>query len=80
VPPLEGMVLSDLHDQLGHDWRVVDDHHLEKTYNWKAFREALDFTKRVGELAEQIGHHPDIYLSWGSELGQGKGFHLDTYP
>jgi 4a-hydroxytetrahydrobiopterin dehydratase len=65
VPPLAGKALSDLHDQLGQDWRVVDDHHLEKTYSWKDFREALDFTNRVGELAEEIGHHPDIYLSWG---------------
>jgi 4a-hydroxytetrahydrobiopterin dehydratase len=25
----------------------------------------LDFTNRVGELAEQQGHHPDIHLAWG---------------
>ena len=27
--------------------------------------EALDFTNKVGELAENQGHHPDIYLAWG---------------
>ena len=26
---------------------------------------ALDFTNRVGDLAEEQGHHPDIYLAWG---------------
>lgn len=50
---------------LGGDWRVVDDHHLEKEYRFKNFREALDFTNRVGELAESVGHHPDILLAWG---------------
>ena len=29
------------------------------------FKEALAFTNRVGELAESVGHHPDIYLAWG---------------
>jgi 4a-hydroxytetrahydrobiopterin dehydratase len=38
---------------------------LEKEYKFKNFREALDFTNRVGELAEEQGHHPDIYLAWG---------------
>ena len=44
---------------------MVDEHHLEKTYPFKDFREALAFTNRVGELAENQGHHPDIYLAWG---------------
>lgn len=46
-------------------WQVVDDHQLEKEYTFKNFREALDFTNRVGELAESVGHHPDILLAWG---------------
>jgi 4a-hydroxytetrahydrobiopterin dehydratase len=46
-------------------WQVVDDHHLDKEYTFKNFREALDFTNRVGELAESVGHHPDILLAWG---------------
>ncbi len=28
VPPLEGEALSDLHGQLGDDWKVIDEHHL----------------------------------------------------
>lgn len=50
---------------LGGNWRAVDDHHLEKEFRFKNFRQALDFTNRVGELAEDVGHHPDIYLAWG---------------
>jgi 4a-hydroxytetrahydrobiopterin dehydratase len=54
-----------MHEQLGNDWKVIDEHHLEKEYRFKNFREALDFTNRVGELAESVGHHPDIFLAWG---------------
>ncbi|MGA9476556.1 MAG: 4a-hydroxytetrahydrobiopterin dehydratase, partial [Desulfobacterales bacterium] len=46
-------------------WMIVDEHHLEREYKFKNFRQALDFTNRVGELAEEQGHHPDIHLSWG---------------
>jgi 4a-hydroxytetrahydrobiopterin dehydratase len=65
VPPLAGEALEALRAELGGDWRVVDGHHLEKEYRFKNFREALAFTNRVGELAEEQGHHPDIYLAWG---------------
>jgi len=51
--------------ELGNDWRVVKSHHLEKEYRFKNFRDALAFTVRVGELAEEQGHHPDIHLAWG---------------
>ena len=44
---------------------MINDHHIEKEFTFKNFREALDFTVEVGELAEEEGHHPDIYLAWG---------------
>src|SRR2546427_12940172 len=65
TPPLRGAELDDLLAQLGNDWRGGDEHHLEKEDRFTNFREALDFTVRVGELAEEQGHHPDIYLAWG---------------
>lgn len=64
VPPLKGESITDLSSQL-EGWKVVAEHHLSKEFKFKDFREALDFVNRVGELAEQQGHHPDIYLSWG---------------
>lgn len=65
VPPLGGRELHDLQTALGGGWETVDGHHLEKEFDFEDFRAALDFTNRVGELAEEQGHHPDIYLSWG---------------
>lgn len=65
VPPLKGEELVRLTRELKDGWRVADEHQLEKEYKFKDFRQALDFTNRVGELAEAQGHHPDIYLAWG---------------
>jgi 4a-hydroxytetrahydrobiopterin dehydratase len=65
VPPLEGDELRGLLGALGHEWQVVDGHHLSKEYRFPDFAQALAFTNRVGLLAEQQGHHPDIYLAWG---------------
>jgi 4a-hydroxytetrahydrobiopterin dehydratase len=63
--PLKGGDLEQLRQRLGPGWTVAEEHHLEKTYFFKDFRGALAFTNRVGELAENQGHHPDIYLAWG---------------
>jgi len=65
VPPLKGKDLTTLAQQLDNGWQVVNEHHLEKEYKFKDFREALAFTNKVGELAESQNHHPDIYLAWG---------------
>jgi len=65
VPPLAGEALLSLHKELGQDWKLVDEHHIEKDYEFEDFKSALDFVNKVGDLAEAEGHHPDIYLSWG---------------
>ena len=65
MPPLKGKALQELYHQLNKGWRVVDEHHLEKEYTFKDFKEALDFTNKVGFVAAEEGHHPDIHLSYG---------------
>ena len=63
--PLLGEKLKALHDELGSSWEVIDDHHLEKEYEFKDFASALKFTNKVGEMANKVDHHPVIILSWG---------------
>ena len=46
-------------------WKVVQNHHLEKKFVFKNFKEALDFTNKISKIAEQENHHPDVYLAWG---------------
>jgi 4a-hydroxytetrahydrobiopterin dehydratase len=38
---------------------------LERVYKVKDFKEALALTNKVGEIAEQEGHHPRIVTEWG---------------
>ncbi len=51
--------------RLNPEWRVVNNHHLEREYKFPDFRQALAFTNKIGSLAERQNHHPDIYLAWG---------------
>jgi 4a-hydroxytetrahydrobiopterin dehydratase len=64
VPPVKGAELDALLRQIS-GWSVVKEHHLTKAYKFPDFRQALAFVNRVGEIAEQQGHHPDIFLAWG---------------
>ena len=64
TPPLKGEELDDLWRQIP-GWEVVEEHHLRRRFRFKNFREALDFVNRVGELAEEQGHHPDVRFGWG---------------
>ena len=64
VPPMKGEQINDMSSQLP-DWQVVNDHHLQRSYRFTDFRESLNFVNRVGELAEEQGHHPDICFGWG---------------
>jgi 4a-hydroxytetrahydrobiopterin dehydratase len=74
VPPLEGNAIDALLRQLDdgwtavdghHLWTAVDGHHLEREYRFENFALALAFTNRVGEMAEEQQHHPDLLLAWG---------------
>ena len=50
------------------EWRLADwdgIQCLQRTYRFKDFVQALDFTNQVGELAEEEGHHPALLTEWG---------------
>jgi 4a-hydroxytetrahydrobiopterin dehydratase len=64
TPPLKEKELEALRRQLP-EWEVVEEHHLRRVFRFKNFREALDFVNKVGGLAEEQGHHPDICFGWG---------------
>jgi 4a-hydroxytetrahydrobiopterin dehydratase len=64
TPPLAGKELEDLAAQLP-DWRVIDGHHLERAFKLKDFRSALELANKIGALAEEQGHHPNLLVAWG---------------
>jgi 4a-hydroxytetrahydrobiopterin dehydratase len=64
VPPLKGKDVKDLH-RIVPQWSAIEQHHLTREYKFPDFAQALEFVNRVGALAEEQGHHPDILLAWG---------------
>lgn len=64
TPPVRGEELDKMMAQvLG--WQVTDEHHLSRSFVFPDFKSALDFVNRIGAVAEEEGHHPDLLLSWG---------------
>lgn len=49
-------------------WQIVEREgipRLERVFKFKDFAEALEFTNRVGAVAEEEEHHPAILTEWG---------------
>lgn len=64
TPPLTAEAIAPLLQQL-QGWSVVDNHHLIKLYKLPNFAAALALVNRIGAIAEQENHHPDLALAWG---------------
>jgi len=66
VPTLKGDKLAEIHRQLSEpaQWKIVNEHHIVRACKFPDFKSALAFVNRIGELAEEQGHHPDILLGW----------------
>lgn len=65
IPKLEPEAIATFLPQLNPAWSVVDGHHLRRNYTFPDFVRALEFINRVGALAEDNGHHPDLFVTWG---------------
>jgi 4a-hydroxytetrahydrobiopterin dehydratase len=64
VPPLKGEELQVFLRDVP-QWTAPNEHHLHREFRFPDFQQALDFVNRVGAVAEEQGHHPDMLLSWG---------------
>jgi len=73
-PAVKGAALAALMSLLrraskgGAGWRLVGESSVERVYSFPDFARALEFTNRIGWLAEAEGHHPEIELSFGRVL------------
>jgi len=63
--PLKGDEITERMKELNPEWRVVDEHHLEREFSFDDYRETLDFVIEVGELADEEDHHPEICFGYG---------------
>jgi 4a-hydroxytetrahydrobiopterin dehydratase len=64
VLPLKGKELEKL-QRIVPRWAVANEHHIHREFQFPDFKQALAFVNRVGALAEEQGHHPNILLAWG---------------
>lgn len=59
--------IKDLKPQIP-DWEIKQENgetRLERAYEFSDFKTALNFTDRIGEAAEEEGHHPSLLTEWG---------------
>lgn len=50
------------------DWKIIEVDgvkRLQRVFKFRDFREALEFSNKVGAIAEKAGHHPAILTEWG---------------
>ena len=65
IPPLTPEEAADYHAQTP-KWELTDGTTwIRRSFKFGDFAAALDFVNKVGALAEQEGHHPDISFGWG---------------
>ena len=64
VAPLTEAEIKPLLVQID-DWQAAEGNRLEKRYKLKNFASALELVNRIGAIAEEQNHHPDILLAWG---------------
>lgn len=65
IPSMEWSKVQELLYQLTPGWHVNPQGHLERSYAFPDFAQALAFANKVGAIAEEEGHHPDLYIAWG---------------
>lgn len=64
VPPLQREEVEKYLHEIG-NWTLVDDHKLHKSIEFKNFKDSLALANKIGEIAEDEGHHPDLLVRWG---------------
>ena len=44
-------------------WNILDNT-IGKDYKFRSYLEGLDFANKIGHIAEEQDHHPDILIGW----------------
>ncbi len=64
--PLEVEEIHQLRELISTDWSIESNKKLKCRFKFPNFKEALAFVIKVGQIAEELHHHPEITLSWGN--------------
>ena len=67
VDPLNPDQTEELMKELSEEWMLIDQHRmLARTFTFKDFKQALAFANKVGAIAEEEQHHPDMTVGYGN--------------
>ena len=85
-PTLTDSEISELHPQVM-DWQIIEVDsvkRLERVFKLKNFVDAIEFTNKIGAIAEEEDHHPLIITEWGRVTVQWwshkiKGLHENDF-
>jgi 4a-hydroxytetrahydrobiopterin dehydratase len=67
VPPLTPAQAQGLLRELNEEWMLLDDAHiLARTFQFKDFKQTMEFVNKVADIAEEEGHHPDMSVGYGT--------------
>ncbi|MBA3383588.1 MAG: 4a-hydroxytetrahydrobiopterin dehydratase [Actinobacteria bacterium] len=67
APTVSDAEIDELRPQIP-EWDLVEPDgikRLRRVFPFDDFAQALEFTRRVGEIAEAEGHHPALLTEWG---------------
>lgn len=63
IPPITGKKAKEwMH--MAPEWKLEKNKKIVRGFTFKNFKQALAFVNKVGEIAEEEGHHPDIEIHW----------------
>lgn len=66
VPPISEEQKDLLLKELGPAWGLADEKRkLVRRFSFKNFKDVMEFAQKVGTIAEEENHHPDLHLGWG---------------
>lgn len=64
IPPLTEEEIKPYLSQIKEDWQVLNAMKLHKEFKFDTFKQAIDFTNKVAEIAESENHHPNILINY----------------
>jgi 4a-hydroxytetrahydrobiopterin dehydratase len=65
VPPLDQKELTEFKGQISDDWKVIEMKKIAREFFFVNYRHTMEFVNKVADLAEEEGHHPDMYVFYG---------------
>jgi 4a-hydroxytetrahydrobiopterin dehydratase len=48
------------------DWELIETTKIKRSFRFVNFKQTMQFVNKVADLAEDEGHHPDLFVSYGS--------------